>query len=772
MSTRGGPGPVVDFRVARELLVAESPLGGGEFRRALAGLCDAWVAELFDAAAAETELGCTDLALVALGGYGRGELWPGSDLDLAVIHRGRPGDAARIAEAVWYPVWDAGLRLGHGVRGVADAVATVGSDLASATSLLDARRLAGDADVVAELSSGMRAAWAGSLPWVAGGLRADAAQRRARSGDVAFLVEPDLKVGGGGLRDARIPGWLAVGGAGLDAADAAALDAAATWLADVRLALHRVAPGVGDVLRLEDQDAVAAALGCVDADELMTRVARAARRIDWLVAVLFDGVGTAIGGPGHPGDPTTESGADWDVGDPVALLTRLAAVARSGGRLDRRLLGRLASQMPAPPEPWDAATRQAFVALLGAGPGMIGVVEALDQVGVWERLVPEWHLVRSRAQRTTHHRFTVDRHLLETVAIAAGFTDRVSRPDLLLVAALAHDLGKGQGADHSVAGVATVERLAPRLGFDPVDTATLGDLVRHHLLLPEVATRRDIGDAATIDSVAATVASLEFLGLLAALTEADARATGPTAWTDWKAGLVRTLVERVGATLTGTDAGSFRGAFPSPAQRRLAESGVTSVHGTERTLTVVTPDRPGVFWRVAGALVLSGLNVVSAEATVVDGMALEVFAVAPAFAHGELEDRVVIDWPRVGALVEAALAGRVAVAARVAARATTYRRRPRGADTGVRIRFDDLGGPATGRASIIEVDAPDHLGVLFAITHALAELDVDIGYARVETRSERVVDAFSITCRSGASVADPEFRAELERAVRHGLAAA
>lgn len=772
MSIDGAPLSPASYRTARDLLVADRKVGGGEFRHTLARLTDAWLARVF--ADASRALGSSrgGVALVALGGYGRGELWPSSDLDLAVIYRRGPDAAAEMAEAVWYPVWDTGIHLGHSVRSITDAVKVIGNDVETSTALLDARLVAGDPEVAAELSSRVRDAWVSTLDASIGWLHADADVRRARAGDVAFSVEPNLKVAGGGLRDAQIPGWLGIGGELIGADDAAALARAQAWLGDVRVALHRCGPSSGEVLRLEDQDAVADTLGVGDADELMTQVAGAARSVDWVLDEVW--VQAAARQDGSRRQRRAERAVvviddAWDETDPAEVLRRAADAARNDRRLGRPLLARLAAGMPVPAQPWPEATRDAFVALLSVGPSAIRVIEALDQVGVWERFVPEWPSVRTRAQRTTHHRYTVDRHLLEAVAIAATLADRVTRSDLLVVAALLHDLGKGSGGDHTAAGVALAERIAPRMGFGPEDAATLTTLVHHHLLLPEVATRRDIDDAATIRSVAAAVPSIEQLGLLLALTEADARATGPTAWTDWKAGLVRTLVERVGLSLTGTDAGYFGGTFPTPDQMTLLDAGATVVKGQDRTLTVVAPDRQRLFCRVAGSLVLSGLNVVSAAVTTAGDMALEEFTVAPAFATGALSDTFEIDWPKVSADVERALAGRVAIAARVAARANTYRRRLTSADAEVRIRFDDLGDDDMGFESVVEVDAPDSVGVLFAITHALAELDIDVRYARVETQTDRVIDAFSIVDAQGAPVLDQEFRAEIERAILHSV---
>lgn len=723
------------FRADRDRLVADSSIP--DLPRALTELTDGWLAALFDAALVSTGTAPDGLTLMALGGYGRGELCPGSDIDLLVVHHRRAAEAAEVAQAIWYPVWDTGIPLGHSVRSVAEAIDIVADDVESATAMLDARLIRGDPSVAERLATGVASAWARSRPvaW----LRADAAARRTKSGDVAFSVEPNLKQGGGGLRDAQIPAWLG-------ATEPQLVDARRVLL-DARVALHRIAPKSGEVLRLEDQDAVAEALGMSDADELMTRVAGAARAVTWVLEELWASLGN--------GRRTTRTVEDVDAADPVAALHAATSAATAGRRLDRALLVRLAAAMPAMPTPWPDAGRDAFIELLAAGAPAVEVIESLDQAGVWERFLPEWSGVRSRAQRTTHHRFTVDRHLLETVAISATLVDRVTRPDLLLLAALLHDLGTDR--------VAVARAVAIRIGFPSEDVDVLATLVGHHLLMPEVATRRDLGDVVTIDAVARAVGSIETLGLLVALTEADARATGPTAWTEGKAGLVHTLAERTAWRLQGDTAEQYGPVFPSVEQMLLLRAGVTTVRGEGHTLTVVASDRPGLFCRVAGALVLRGLNVVSAAATSSDDMALEEFTVSPAFASPAIGEALEIDWPRVVGDVERAMAGRLAIDARVAERASTYQRRSRSADTEVRVRFDDEVGDST----VVEVDAPDAVGLLYRVTRALSELDVDIRLARVETMTDRVVDAFSLTDSDGAPIEDVAFRAEIERAVRH-----
>ncbi|OEV13560.1 protein-PII uridylyltransferase, partial [Streptomyces nanshensis] len=212
---------------------------------------------------------------------------------------------------------------------------------------------------------------------------------------------------------------------------------------------------------------------------------------------------------------------------------------------------KLARTAPDLPVPWPAEAREEFVTLLGAGEATVPVWEAMDAAGLIARLLPDWERVRCRPQRNPVHRFTVDRHLVETAVRAAALTRRVHRPDLLLTGALLHDIGKGWPGDHSLTGETITRDLAARIGFDGADTRTLAALVRHHLLLVETATRRNLDDPATIRSVADAVGSLGTLELLHALTEADALATGPAAWSAWRAALVDDLVARVAAVLSG-----------------------------------------------------------------------------------------------------------------------------------------------------------------------------------------------------------------------------
>ena len=385
------------------------------------------------------------------------------------------------------------------------------------------------------------------------------------------------------------------------------------------------------------------------------------------------------------------------------------------------------------------------------------VLEALDQAGLLGALLPEWELVRSRPQRNSYHRFTVDRHLVEAAAAAAALTSRVSRPDLLLLGALLHDLGKGQPGDHTANGVELVGRIGPRLGLPAADVEVLTALVCHHLLLPDVATRRDLADPATASAVADAVGSGEVLELLHALTEADAAATGPAAWSSWKAGLVAQLVRRTAALLAGAPP-------PAPApladwQAALVDRGAYALEAVEDEVTVVAPDRPGLFAAVTGVLALHRLDVRSASVLADGPTAVTVCRVAPRF--GTLPD-----WSVVRRDLRRALDGELDLEQVLAAREAAYAPRPgvRPAPPSVEL-LDD----ASATATVLEVRASDALGVLHRIAAALAGCRLDVRTAHVSTLGADAVDAFYLVGPDGGPLTDQALRQDARSAVLRAL---
>jgi [protein-PII] uridylyltransferase len=755
----------------RAEVVADRGLQGRALCRALSDATDAWVTELFGAAAEGDGRG---LALVAVGGYGRGELAPGSDLDLWLVHDGRR-DVGPVAEALWYPIWDSGLKLGHAVRTPKQLLALAADDLETATSALSTRIVAGDGALVDGLAAQALTQWRKrSNRWLP--LLADrVAERHASAGEVAFLLEPDVKEGRGGLRDIHALSWAEAGSRVLLDGDAGAMAAAEELLLRVRVELHRLSGRRSDVLLLERQDDVAQALAVGDADALMAQVAGAARTVAWTADETWHRLASSAAGPAGrasrrdrsmgPGlvvrDGQVHLTPDARPAQDGSLLLRAgAAAARAGVRLDRVSLDRLAAVAPTLDGPWPAGARQGLVDLLATGRASIPVLEALDQRDLLVRVLPEWEPTRSRPQRNALHRFTVDRHLCETAANAAALVSTVRRPDLLLVGAWLHDLGKGYPGDHTVVGVDLVETVAARMGFPPDDVELLAGMVRHHLLLPDIATRRDLDDDDVIESVAAQVASLELLELLAALAEADGLATGPSAWGSWKAELVGQLVSRTAHVLRGGVAGEVTlGAFPPDDVAALMAAGRTSVEGDGAVLTVVAPDRPGLFSRVAGTLALRTIAVLAADAASDEaGMAASRFRVEVG-AEG-------IDWDTVVADIHRALDGRLALEARLAERARTYRRVAPGAALVAppTVRTDNN---ASSTSTVVEVRARDGVGRLYRITRAFADLDLDIRTARISTLGEEAVDTFYVRTAAGRKITDRDHLRELTRALLH-----
>jgi [protein-PII] uridylyltransferase len=757
----------------RASILGDPHLSGVALCRAYSELVDRWLGELFEAESGSME----GVALVAVGGYGREELSPQSDIDLLLLHDGRP-DIASIAERVWYPIWDEGLKLGHAVRTPKEAIALASDDLDTATALLSSRRVAGDPRLVDNLAAKARALWQKrGKRWLAETSQR-VRDRHAQHGDVAFLLEPDLKDGRGGLRDVHAVRWAEAARTVMLEGDDANLAEAYAMLLGARVELHRRTGRPGDRLVLEEQDAVAAALGYNDADELMRDISAAARRIAWTSDEVWVRVDSSLAGPFHRrisrdrdlGDGVVlregvvELRAEVDVThDPLAPLRVAAAAASHDTRIERRTLDRMARSAPALADPWPDEARALLVELLLCGQAALPVIESLDQRGLWVGLLPEWEAVRFKPQRNAYHTYTVDRHLWQAAANAAGLVDRVDRPDLLVLGALFHDLGKGHPGDHIDIGVGLVAEIGPRLGLPPGDVEILQNMIRHHLLLPDVAVRRDLSDDGTIEWVAKAVGTVETLRLLDALTEADSLATGPAAWNEWKAGLVRELVDRTAHVLGGgglTEVMVER--FPTDVQAAQMRQGKRIIESSDDRLTVISPDRPGLFWRVAAALSLNGLDVLEAAAYSDEhGMALETFRVESSFGP-------VIPWDRVTDDVERALDSRIALHSRLAERARVYSRRtftPHPVAPPSVLVDNEI----SHRATVVEVRAPDAIGVLYKITHALAELDLDLRSAKVQTMGDEVVDSFYVRDRGGEKILDRDALRELERAIIHAL---
>ena len=276
----------------RGALFADPSLSGLALSEAYCDRVDRWLAAIYREAAT----GADGVALVAVGGYGRGELAPQSDLDLLLVHRGLKGIGA-IAERLWYPVWDEGLKLGHSVRTVKEALALAASDLDTATSLVTVRHLSGEVELTEELAEKALALWRKRARRWLGEISERVAERHGQAGEVAFLLEPDLKEGRGGLRDVHAIGWAELAQSVMLEGDDATLAANHDVLFAARVELHRRTGRPGDRLVLEEQDGVAAALGYADADAMMSAVSSAARAIAWTGDEVWERVDSSLKGP-------------------------------------------------------------------------------------------------------------------------------------------------------------------------------------------------------------------------------------------------------------------------------------------------------------------------------------------------------------------------------------------------------------------------------------------------------------------------------------------
>jgi [protein-PII] uridylyltransferase len=709
------------------------------------------------------------VALVAVGGYGRRELLPGSDLDVLLLHTGREGIAA-IADRIWYPVWDSGARLDHAVRTVPQARRVARADLKVALGLLNSRHVAGDPSLTMQLREGALEDWRAGARTRLAELRELHNERTRLFGELAFLLEPDLKEARGGLRD--VHAIQAIAAAWVASAPGPRARSAYESILDARHILHEITGRSADRLVQEEHDEVARAAGLLDGDALLRELAGAGRTVAYAVDHAFrqaerssgrrlrrrklERRPLADGVVEQDGEVVLARAAD-PAADPVLLLRAAAVAAQAGRPLAPRALARLAESPPLP-VPWPPEARDALIALLGAGPEAIAVWEALDQEGLITALIPDWERVRNRPQRNPLHTFTVDRHLVEAAAHAAAMTRDVARPDLLLVSALLHDLGKGWPGDHSVTGEVVARDVAHRVGFSDADAELVAQAARHHLLLPMVATRRDLDDPVTVEQVARTVGSRPLLELLHALATADGLATGPAAWNDWKAGLVSDLVRRVSAVLAGDPP-------PGPGPLRedqvaLAKEGRPAAVVTDHEVTVVAPDRPGLLWRAAGVLASHRLAVRGANATSVGSTAVAVFNVASEYGDPPDRSLVVSDLRRM-------LEGRLDVEERLERRARAAR--PHGAMVAPpKVTLVD---GASLTATVVEVRAHDEPGLLWRIGRALGGCGLDVRSARVETLGAEAVDVFYVADENGQPLTSRDARSATVEAVLAALAA-
>jgi [protein-PII] uridylyltransferase len=711
--------------VARRL--AEQPGNGRATARATAFLCDQLVRLVHDFVTGDTPSG---LALVGLGGTGRGEMAPFSDLDLMVLTPKTPtGEQERAAQKMLHLLWDLNLKVGHSVRSTAQLLALAREDMTVRTAFLEARWLWGD-DAVFDLAFNRfrKEIVAGSASEFVAAKLAERDERHIRMGDSRYVVEPNVKDGKGGLRDLHTLYWIGkyvhgverpadLVGAGLfTAAEFRRFDRAERFFWSVRCHLHLLAGRPEERLSFEYQPRIAQVMNYADrpgksaVERFMQFYFINAKTVGDLTGLFLAQLDEQLGKKGFRfalptirrrprrlGGFVLDRGRisvpsdDFFRADPVRLLELFALAAREklevhptamrAATRDAALIGREVRH--------DPRANELFMEVLTSVHAPELALRWMNETGVFGRFVPDFGRVVAQMQFDMYHHYTVDEHSIRAIGLRAridrgelkndhplstAIIKQISSRRVLYVAVLLHDIAKGRGGDHSVIGAQIALKLAPRFGLDAAETETVSWLVRHHLLLSSTAFKRDLADPKTIEDFIRQVQSPERLRLLLILTVVDIRAVGPGVWTEWKRTLLRTLFEaaeerlRLGhkqhgrpeivrdrqkelARALGWKASALRAhgrrlsdsywlAEPlaslvanarqvAAAEARIGEpvpnveveddpeSGATRV-------SVFTPDREGLFYRICAGIAAAGANIIDARIhTTRDGMALD-----------------------------------------------------------------------------------------------------------------------------------------------------
>ena len=752
-------------------------------RRERSNESDRFLSELFSTAEkadGRKNLG-KEIALAAVGGYGRGELSPGSDLDILFLHSGKvsPEELKAFVDNVLYPLWDK-KSVDHSVRTRSETRDATSSDLRVATGLLDIRLIAGNPDLVAGVQLDALDFWRKNAKENLAGLHKSLQERHVRAGELAYLLEPDLKEARGGLRD--IQALRAISSSAAIAVPLEKISWAEGTLNNVRESLH-IASGRGkDRLLFQEQDKVARLLDYPDADAMMSDVARAARSVDYLLNYTWhalehkgkDGLGRILKRPRITTVAKNVSASNREIiidpftslnDDPVCGLRAAATAAQLGLPLSldtcTELSENLKSGQGKLPTPWPREARELLISLIGAGEAMVGIFESLDQEEIIFEWIPEWMSVRSLPQRNALHRHTVDRHMVETAVHAAKLTRKVQRPDLLLFAALFHDIGKGAHEDHSIRGVRLIEPIAQRIGFDAKEIEILKNLVLHHLLLSSTATRRDLDDPATIQSIVSLIPDVNTLELLHALSIADGEATGSAGWSDWKATLVNDLVQRVKRAMAGAEFAQQ----PEVSEKQMAQAEkgelrvILEEHSSGYAVEVIAPDKPGLLSIVAGVFNISRLDVKSARTKTLGNSAVMNWIVTPEPHAPEISAIKLHD------LIAGALLDSKDVEEKLIARAAAYASIPSipVPDPEVEIFTD-----AATDATVIEVRSHDRPGLLFRIGAAITQSKIDIRSAIVTTLGAEAIDTLYVTELTGGPLS-PERATEVASHLKQAL---
>ena len=804
------------------------------------------------------------IALVAVGGYGRAEMAPFSDVDLLFLVPWKVTPwGESVIESMLYILWDLKLKVGHATRTVKESVRLARDDVTIRTALLERRFLAGHEPLADELGERLRTdLFRKTGPEFIEAKLAERAARHKRQGGQRYMLEPNVKEGKGGLRDLQTLYWIGkylhevptasglVGAGLLDAEEYATFAVAENFLWDVRCHLHYVTGRATDQLTFDLQVEVAARLGFRDGagrravEHFMQDYFRHATRVGELTRVFLTELEarSAKSEPIlagifrrrtklRPGFVVTQGrigfAPDADLpAHPIRLLGIFEEAMRAGVLLHPAAMRVIAGNLSLIDERVRTAPEavRMFLDLLLKHGNPERALRRMNELGVLGAFIPEFEPIVAMMQFNVYHSYTVDEHtiqcvstlaqiergeLVEELPIASRILTEGLNRKVIYVALLLHDIGKGRPEDHSILGAQIARRVAPRLGLNADEAETVEWLVRYHLLMSDMAQKRDLSDPRTVRDFAKLVRTKKRLDLLTVLTVCDIRGVGPTTWNNWKAQLLRQLYRDTATALEGGLETLNRENRANKAKKLLREhlagwdakavraelnrhyptywQGLfTSTHEVFARLLKDLPDdeiridlhpdldrdatraafaladHPGIFSRLAGALALVGANVVDARTfTTKDGYATAVFWVQ----DGEGRPYDVEHLPRLRSMIERTLGGEV-----VASEALKSRDRVKKRESQFRfpthITFDNEGSEI---CTIVEVDTRDRPGLLYDLTGTLAASHIYIASAVIATYGAQVVDSFYIKDMFGLKLHAKTKQAALDRKLRQAI---
>ncbi len=838
-------------------------LSGSSLLRILSGLADDFIDDCF--AAVELPRKNSRISLIALGGYGRQELFPFSDIDLMILFRPEVRkDVSAVADRILYPLWDTGFEVGHGVRTIDESLKQAADDFIFQVALLDGRCIGGSKELFDELMQAFRHKFVdGRRQEFISELNSLSSQRRERFGSHGYLLEPNIKESTGGFRDIQSMIWAAKVVFGIanfsEIVDAGFLlpnegerfGSAHNMLIKVRNRLHYISGRKNDQLYFEQQEEMAAAFGYRDSEEglsverFMRDVYGHLRTVTVVHDLFFDHVNEVLGltaGKRRISDRELEKGIEVRdnrvhlraseetlAAKPYLMMRTFLAAAKTGVQVHHRTKMRIADNLALIGDKMRKSPRMAkpFHAILGSSIELLPVLEGMLETGLLGTYIPEFARIDALAQHDIYHIYTVDRHSLQAVvelhrvleeeAETAGLIEH-RRP--LFLAALLHDIGKKSGRDHSEYGADLARAIGDRLCLDEQEIDLLAFLVLHHLFIPENALRRDLEDQAFIKRCAGTIVSIERLASLYLLSVADSRATGPSAWSDWKAMLMKDMYLKVKAyleasaqvhspaavdryyedgvawlrerlaVLTANETGlkmrvdelsaDYLASFTPETVRehlryhrdhysliRQKALAVGEEAGDHWSVLVMSSDQAGLLAKICGVMTLNQLEVVNAQIfTWPDGTVVDVIDVKPT----EEFDFEECNWEALNNDLNRAVSHRLGLGYRLYEKLkNSYgRRRDLVGSHEYRVDIDNEG---SDDFTIIEVHAADRPGQLYRITQTLADFGINIHKAFIATEVGQLIDVFYVLDKNGNKFSEETFSEEVVKAVMHAIGA-